>query len=342
MSAAVKTTLVTGANGFVMSVFIARLLESRPDARVVAIDSAHPDAQARALFARFGDRIDSVQGDVRDRTRIDEIMHSVQPDFLVHGASVTHVPGWELSRPHDFIEVNTGGTMNVFKAACAAGRLQRAVQISSCAVYGNGTPDQAGRTISEADSIIPSNYYGIGKLGGEMVARRCGELSDVPVAVIRPTRVFGPMERPTSDRKLMNLPFMLVQSLQTGHPVQISRRSRGVAGDWISAEDLAEALLQLLDTPAATGVYNIATGQPAVVEDLLDAIPAPVIWVENPEEADFDQPISTGSLGVYDISALRSATGWSPRPLSKQLASYLAWAGAVPELFLTADQSQTG
>lgn len=339
MSAPAETTLVTGAGGFVMSVFIARLLESRPGARVVAVDAAHPDAPARALFARFGDRIDLVQGDVRDRAQVEAIMRSARPDFLVHGASVTHVPSWELSRPHDFIDVNTGGTMNVFEAARAAGGLRRAIQISSCAVYGDGAPDQAGRPITEVDPAIPSNYYGIGKLGGEMIARRFGALHGVPVAAIRPTRVFGPMERPSSDRRLMNLPFMLVQSLQTGQPVRISRRSRGVVGDWISAEDLAEALLLLLDTPAATGVYNTATGHPAVVEDLLAAIPAPMVWVDDPEEADFDQPVSTGSLGVYDTCALRSATGWTPRPLAEQLASYLAWTKAAAGLFQAAEQS---
>ncbi|WP_424930689.1 NAD-dependent epimerase/dehydratase family protein [Amaricoccus tamworthensis] len=332
-----RTTLVTGAGGFVMSVFIARMLEHDPAMRVVAVDAAPPDALAAALFARFGERVDLVRGDVRDRAEIEAILCAARPDILVHGASVTHVPAWELSRAHDFIDVNAGGTMNVFEAARAVGTLRRAVQISSCAVYGGGTPDQADHAIRESDPAVPDTYYGIGKLGGEMIARRFGALSGVPVAVIRPTRVFGPMERPTSDRKLMNLPFMLVQALQTGQPVRISCRSRGVAGDWISAEDLAEALLRLLDTPAATGVYNIATGQPAVVEDLLDAIPAPVVWVKNPEEADFDQPVSTGSLGVYNTYALRRATGWSPRPLAKQLASYLAWAAAAPELFQTAD-----
>ena len=79
MAADGTRVLVTGAGGFVMSVFIADLLVRDPAAGVTALDAAPLDAAAKAHFARFGDRITFLQCDVRDREALQLEIGKVRP-----------------------------------------------------------------------------------------------------------------------------------------------------------------------------------------------------------------------------------------------------------------------
>lgn len=325
--------LVTGAGGFVMSVFIARLLAASPEVRVTALDVAPLDAPAEALLAPWRDRIDFALCDVTDRAALAEIVGAAPPDFLVHGATVTHVPSWEYERPHPFLDVNISGTLNVFEAARKAGRLARAIHVSSAAVYGLGDPDAAPAAQREEGLYRPSDYYGIGKLGGELVAGHFSALHGIPVPVVRFTRVFGPMERPTGGRKVMHLPYALMRHMLAGTPIRITERSRASAGDWISVEDVAEALLAIVRTETANGVYNVATGRAIPLAEMLAAAPVAVEWVADDADADtdFDPTLRHGQHGFYDVAAIARDTGWTARPIADQLASYVAWARAHPE-----------
>ncbi|PZQ47272.1 MAG: NAD(P)-dependent oxidoreductase [Rhodovulum sulfidophilum] len=325
--------LVTGAGGFVMSVLIARLLGTMPAARVTALDLAPLDAAATAYLAPWRDRIDFVLCDVTDRVALAEVVGAAAPEVVVHGATITHVPAWEYERPHGFIDVNISGTLNVLEAARAAGALRRVLHVSSAAVYGGGDPTVAPAALAEEERFFrPSEYYGIGKLGGELVAKRFSELHGIPAPVVRFTRVFGPMERPTGGRKLMHLPRAMMAHLLAGTPIRVTERSRATAGDWISVEDVAEAMLAILGTEHANGIYNIATGRPIPLPEMLAAAPVAVDWVPDdaPADADFDPALRHGQHAWYDIAALRRDTGWEPRPIAAQIASYATWARANP------------
>lgn len=327
--------LVTGAGGFVMSVFIGELLRRRPETEVVALDIVPFDAAAARHFGPFGDRQSFRRCDVRDGTELRRIVVDARPDLVVHGATVTHVPAWELERPQPFVDVNVSGTMNLLEAVRAVGSVRRLVHLSSCAVYGHGDPAAGDALQTEAGPFRPADFYGIGKLGGELVARHFSGLHGLPVAVVRPTRVFGPMERPTSARKVMHLPYLLAAHMLEDRPVRVTRRSAESVGDWISVEDLADAIFRLLFAGNANAAYNVATGRAITVPEILSLFPVPVEWVDDDAEADadFDPALRYGQHAVYDVTAIRNDTGWTPRPLAAQITSYLAWARANPAVF---------
>ena len=327
--------LVTGAGGFVMSVFIADLLDRDPAARVIALDAAELDASAKDHFERFGDRITFLQCDVRDRDALQREIGQAHPTVLVNAATVTHVPAWEYERPHLFIDVNIGGSLNVLEAARGAGSLGRVVHVSSCAVYGRGDPDAALVLQDEAGPFHPADLYGVGKLGGELVARRFSELHGVSTAVVRFTRVFGPMERPTGARKLMHLPYLMMKKMLAGRPLRVTRRSADAVGDWISSEDVSDAIVKLCGSRSATCAYNIATGRPIPTTEVLAQAPVDVEWVDDGAEADadFDPMLKRGQHAAYDIVAIGRDVGWRPRPLAQQMATYLAWARENPRTF---------
>ncbi|MCP4203609.1 MAG: NAD-dependent epimerase/dehydratase family protein, partial [bacterium] len=93
------TLLITGGTGFVMGNLARRWLESDPGARAVVLDVAPPDAMATAFFAPLGDRLDLVQGDVRDRGLLDRIARDHPIRRIVHGATVTSINRLTLADP---------------------------------------------------------------------------------------------------------------------------------------------------------------------------------------------------------------------------------------------------
>ena len=115
----------------------------------------------------------------------------------------------------------------------------------------------------------------------------------------------------------------------------MTRRSVGSVGDWISSEDVADALVTLCGSDTANGAYNIATGRPVGVPEVLEQTPVEVEWVGDDEkaDADFDPTLTRGQHAVYDIAAIGRDAGWRPRSFGEQMASYVAWSRTHPEAF---------
>lgn len=323
---------VTGACGFVMSVFIRRLLESTDDASVTGIDLRAPDPLLRAYFAGFHDRMDFRTADIRDASAVGEALTQSRPDVVVHGATLTHVPEWERQRPVEFLDVNVMGTAHVLDAARRVPTVRRVVQVSSAAVYGAGSPHHPGEQPEETP-LEPDEMYGVSKVASELVAGRFATLHGLDVPVLRFTKVFGPMERASGSRLAMSLPFHLARSRVTGERLTVTPRTLRAGGDWISAVDVAEAMVRLATAQSHRHTaYNLASGRFATVPELVDAFGAEVT-ADSRGGFDMDPALRSGKDGTYAVGRAASQLGWAPRQLSTQVDEYLQWAAAHPQVF---------
>ena len=118
-----------------------------------------------------------------------------KPDTVratVHGARVVvHAAGvFDLRAPETLLHrVNRDGVGVVVDAAAAAG-VERLVLVSTCGVYGH-----CGLGTEESHAKHPRNAYERSKHEGELLGwRRCSELG-LPLAVLRPTLIYGPGSR---------------------------------------------------------------------------------------------------------------------------------------------------
>ncbi|MBD3221210.1 NAD-dependent epimerase/dehydratase family protein, partial [bacterium] len=111
--------LVTGGAGFLGINLVRYLLERGHE--VVSLDIAPFDYPER-------DRITVVDGDIRDRAAVDRAIAGC--DMVVHCAAAL-----PLYTAEEIYSTDLDGTRTVLEAAVAAG-LERAVHVSSTAVYG--------------------------------------------------------------------------------------------------------------------------------------------------------------------------------------------------------------
>jgi nucleoside-diphosphate-sugar epimerase len=249
-------TLVTGGNGWLPSHVVRRL--ARAGETVVSYDVMEPDDYLQAFL---GDDISNVvfeSGDVTDRERLRKAAARHGATSIISAAAITPRVDRERREPEQILAVNLGGVVNALEVARELPEFRRFVQISSCAVFGN----VPGVTKLDEDSPANStNLYGITKLAGERVALRYGDLFGMDVIAVRPSNVYGPMERftpgyagATELREMLRIHF-------TGEPIKVTSLDASYR-DWTFAEDVAEGIERAWSVvgPLPHRVYIVSSG----------------------------------------------------------------------------------
>ena len=204
---------------------------------------------------------------------------------------------------------------------------RRFVQVSSCAVFG----DVPGVTVLDEDSPANStNLYGITKLAGERTALRYGDLFGLDVIAVRPSNVYGPMERftpgyagATELREMLRIHF-------SGEPITVNALDSHYR-DWTFAEDVAEGIELAWAAPPAPSerVFILASGQHYSIGDVLEAfranVPGLAYRVAPQDEANY--PVAEEGPGPLPSNRrAREILGWTPRtPFADGMRQYLEW-----------------
>lgn len=168
--------LVTGANGFVGSHLVEHLISAGHDVTCLVRKTSNM-RWIEKLPVRF------VHGEV-------SLPGSLPPaiegqEYVIHNAGATRA--WNA---RGYFEINALGTLNMLRA-CAAGRaIKKFVLVSSQAAAG---PSPDGTTVTEEMPPRPVSDYGRSKLMAEKIAR--GFKDTLPIAIVRPTDVYGPRDR---------------------------------------------------------------------------------------------------------------------------------------------------
>lgn len=334
------TLLVTGATGFVMSVLARHWLESDPHAQLVALDAAPLDAAAERYFAPFAARLAVVVADVTqpDAWRAALGRHAIT--HIVHGATITPISRGtasaarrepEADNPARIIDVNVMGTVAMLDWARTLPDFKRFIYVSSGAVYKHHGPDRPGEPLPEDGYVMPRRLYGISKLASELIAERYGDLFGLSTASVRPSSVYGPMDRVTASRNMHHVPHRIARLALDGAG-RVRVNTLDAVGDYVHAEDVARAIVSLLHAPRLRyGSYNVACGATASIGDMVgwvaEKVPGFHAEIVPPEQADIlqDPTLRDGMWGAYDVSRLTGETGWKPRPMREALHAYMDW-----------------
>lgn len=337
------TLLVTGGTGFVMSVLGRHWLDADPAARLVVLDSSPLDAAARRYFAPVRERLSVVTADVTQAETWRTALAGHGITYIVHGATITPISrgsAAEVKREPEaesaarIIDVNVMGTVMMLEWARAQPNLKRVIYVSSGAVYKHHGPDRPGEPLPEDGYVMPRRLYGISKLASELITERYGDLFGLSTAAVRPSSVYGPMDRVTATRNMRHTPNRIAHLALAGVK-RVRVNTLDAVGDYIHAEDVASAIVALLRAPRLRySAYNVACGATATIGDMVrwaaEKAPGFAAEVVPAEQADVlqDPTLSDGMWGAYDISRLSNETGWRPRPMREALHAYMDWIAA--------------
>lgn len=232
-----KPDLVTGATGFIGRHLARRLVAAGRPVRLLC----RPGSAAR-LDPAVAAAAEVVAGDLRDGSGLAEAARGAGRIFHCAG----HVSDWGTEA--QFAETNAAGAERLLEAAAAAGA-ERFVHLSSIAVFGvpappafdDASPYGAGRDL-----------YSRTKIAGEQAALRAHRERGLPVVVLRPAVVYGPLgtwaEEPAAMIRRGRM-FLVGGGRGTCHPC------------WIG--NLVDAMLLAAEHPRAPGsAYIVADDAP--------------------------------------------------------------------------------
>jgi len=126
-----RRVVVTGGAGSIGGEIIRQLLKYHP-ATIVVVDQAETplhDLELELTTIKNGTKLVFFLGDVRNKSRMEELFSSFHPHFVYHAAAYKHVPMMELS-PSEAIITNVGGTKLIADLAVKY-QVQRFVMVST-------------------------------------------------------------------------------------------------------------------------------------------------------------------------------------------------------------------
>jgi len=250
--------LVTGGAGFIGS-HIAEALVKRGDT-VRIFDNL--STGRRENIANFGQRVEFIQGDLREKNDVTRAVSGV--DVVFHEAALRSVPR-SIDDPVASNEVNIDGTLSLLMAARQAG-VKRLVYASSSSVYG----DQKTFPQVEDMRTSPLSPYAVSKLGGEHYSIVFSRTFGLETVSLRYFNVFGPRQHPESQYAAVIPKFM--ECARSGRPLEVhsdGKQSR----DFTYIENVVQANLLAASNPKAAGEsFNIANGKNYSLLDIIGVL----------------------------------------------------------------------
>lgn len=265
--------------------------------------------------------------DIRNRTDLDRVFDTHQPDAVMHLAAESHVDR-SIDGPGDFIETNITGTYNMLEAARAywVGKGKpdsfRFHHISTDEVF--GTLGDEGQ-FTEDTPYAPNSPYSASKAASDHLVRAWAETYGLPIVMTNCSNNYGPYHFP---EKL--IPVVILNALQ-GKPIPVYGKGENVR-DWLYVEDHADALLTVLQKGELGRSYNIGGENEAKNIDLVRMICA-ILDQKRPGVKPYADQITyvtdrPGHDLRYAIDPTRIATelGWRPSvTLEQGLEKTVQW-----------------
>lgn len=332
-----KRVLITGGAGFIGSHLADELLAHGYAVRV--LDSLLPQVHGEdAGFPSYlHPDVELIQGDVRDRTKLDEALQSI--DIVYHLAARVGV-GQSMYQISDYVDVNDGGTATLMEALSRQ-PVEKLIVASSMSIYGEGLyKDHTGeihqnqqrsieqlkkgewelsvhgetlQPISTPESKKPNlaSVYALSKYDQERLCLICGQAYDIPTVALRFFNVYG-------TRQALSNPYTGVLAIFASRylndkPPLIFEDGQQKR-DFVHVKDVAQACRLAMETPEAKDdVFNIGSGNAYTVSEIAQRM-GKSMQKENITPV-INKKFRVGDIRhcFADISKAREVLGFEPR-----------------------------
>jgi dTDP-glucose 4,6-dehydratase len=288
--------LVTGGAGFIGSNFVHYALENTTH-DVVTLDAlTYAGSRSNLDGTLENDRHRFVEGDIRDRDLVDELVTDV--DAVVNFAAESHVDR-SIDSAEPFVSTNVQGTQTLLDAA-RTHDVDRFLQVSTDEVYG----EVLDGTFSEDNPLEPRNPYAATKAGADLLARSYHTTYGLPVVITRSSNNYGPHQHP---EKLIP---KFITNAASGDSLPVYGDGSNVR-EWTYVTDNCRGIDRVLRDGVPGEVYNIGSGEELsnleVTRRIIEATGASEDLVEFVEDRPgHDQRYALDTTKVTEL-------GWEPR-----------------------------
>ena len=182
-----KKILVTGADGFIGSHLVERLVRDGYDVRAfVLYNSFNSWGWLDQCSEDVKGKFEIFSGDIRDPHGVRIAMKGC--DAVLHLAALIAIP-YSYHSPDTYVDTNVKGTLNILQAARELG-VQKVIHTSTSEVYGTAqfVP------ITEEHPLQGQSPYSASKIGADQMAYAFYASFQLPVTILRPFNTYGPRQ----------------------------------------------------------------------------------------------------------------------------------------------------
>lgn len=291
MKTSMKSVYVAGHRGLVGSAIV-RAIEDRPEYSWVG--------RTRAEL------------DLRDRSAVFEFVRRTRPDCIVIAAAKVGGIAANNAYPVEFLTENLMLQSNLLDAAHAA-EVPKVLFLGSSCIY----PKFALQPIKESSMLTgalePTNdAYAIAKIAGIRLVDAYRSEYDRQWISAMPTNIYGPGDNFDLETSHV-LPALLRrfdEAVKSKSPSVTLWGTGGALREFLYVDDLAQAVIFLLDNYNEPGPINVGFGEEVSIRELAQLI-AGITGFEGDIAWDVTRPDGTPRK-LLDSSRLRGL-GWEPK-----------------------------
>jgi NAD dependent epimerase/dehydratase len=310
-----KKILVTGAEGFIGSHLVERLLEDGCHLKAfVYYNSFNTWGWLDSFPKRKLEQIEIFTGDIRDPSGVRTAIQGAEVVF--HLAALIGIP-FSYHSPESYIDTNVKGTLNVLQAARELG-VERVLVTSTSEVYGTAQYVP----IDEKHPKQGQSPYSATKIGADAIAESFYRSFNLPVVVIRPFNTYGPRQ---SARAV--IPTIITQLLAGKKEIQLG--ALHPTRDLVYVKDTVEGFVEIAKSERVIGEeINIAAQSEVSIGELaqtLIALISPEAKIVS-DEARL-RPAKSEVERLYGShQKIKKLTNWGPRfSLNLGLMATIEW-----------------
>lgn len=269
-----------------------------------------------------------IQGDLTDPRFVQELYTQVCPDRVYHLAAQAFVPiSWQ--DPWATLHNNIRAQVNLLHVAAQAQSLARILVVGSNEEYGRVRPDEL--PIREETPLRPDSPYGVSKIAQDYLGLQYFLSHGLQVVRVRPFNHIGPRQ---NERFVAASFAKQVAEIEAGlrEPI-LYVGNLEAQRDFTDVRDMVRAYVLALEKGIAGEVYNIGSGRPRAVRELVEiyrslARVSFAIELDPKRMRPSDTPVS-----YCDATKFKRQTGWEPQiPLEQTLKDTLEyWRAQVRE-----------
>lgn len=311
-----KIVLITGANGFVGSHLVNRLVSKKT--KVIALSKK----EEKTLSGTINEA-----ASVEDFEKLNDIIRRNKVNIIFHLAAQPIVEVGQ-ENPLGTFEVNIRGTWNILEVA-RKNNIQKVIVASTVHVYG----DNPKVPFREEYFPQPSRPYETSKACADLLAQSYADTYDLPVEIPRFANIYGP-----GDFNFSRLIPKVIKSILKDEKPELW--DIGSVRDFLYIDDAINAYLMLAQKQFARGkrlrVFNFGAGKPIKIYDLVLRIIQLTnknmkVKTETPPEERFSEI----KKQYASIAKAKRELGWYPTvTLEEGLSKTIKWYRENVHLFI--------
>ncbi|WP_368881691.1 NAD-dependent epimerase/dehydratase family protein [Shewanella algae] len=199
-----------------------------------------------------------------DLTSVDSIVETLKRHKIKR---VFHLVGTFSNNFEEDFHANVSLTRNLLEAVLIVDQSIRVLLVGSAAEYGLIGPDEC--PVSEDAILKPASVYALTKVYQTQLMEYYVSKFGLDIVMARPFNLLG---KNCSEKLFVGRLYSQIRQFKNSEIDVIELGNLSALRDYIKVEEAAKHLVKIMDRGISGQIYNVASGVPIKIEDLLTSI----------------------------------------------------------------------